>query len=173
MNWIDIVLLIIIVWFAYKGLQNGLVGELTSFISLILAIWVALRYGTLTQKLLIKHLGLQGDYLPFLSFVLTFLVVLILVGLIGKIITKVLDIVQLGMLNRLLGVCFALLKIGIILSLLVNGIERINKNYEFISQNTINNSYLYHPLNDFSEKIYKFCGANFDKVSTKIKEITQ
>ncbi len=141
MNWIDIVLLIIIVWFAYKGLRNGLVGELTSFISLILAIWIALRYGTLTQKLLIKHLSLQGDYLPFLSFVLsfllTFLVVLILVGLVGKIITKVLDIAQLGMLNRLLGVCFALLKIGIILSLLVNGIERINKNTEFIPQETI------------------------------------
>lgn len=173
MNWIDIGLLIIIVWFAYKGLRNGLIGELTSFLALILAIWIALKYSNFTQELLQQHLSLQGDYLPVLSLILTFLVVLILVSLIGKIITKILDFAQLGFLNRLLGGFFALLKVGIILSLFVNGLDRMNTTYALIPQETINNSYLYNPLNDFSEKIYKFCGANFDTVSTKIKEITQ
>ncbi len=173
MNWIDIVILVIIVWFGYKGFKNGLVWELTSFISLILAIWVSLKYSYFTQELLIKHLSLQGSYIPFLSFVITFLLVLILVGLVAKLITKILNIVHLGVLNKLLGLVFALLKVGLILSLFINGIDRINKNTQFIDNKTITESKLYTPLNDFSQKIYKFCDANFDHISKKIKEITE
>lgn len=168
MVWIDIVLLIIILWFVYKGFKNGFVVELTTFLALILAIWGALKYGKLTGELLQEHLGLQGDYLPFLSFVVTFLVILVLVSIVGKLITRALHIAQLGILNRILGLFFALLKIGIILSLVVNGLDRINRSRAFISQETINNSYLYQPLNGFAEKIYKFSNEHFDEVKDKI-----
>lgn len=167
MVWIDVVLLIIIIWFAYKGFRNGFVVELTTFLSLILAIWGALKYGALTSKLLQEYLSLQGDYLPFLSFVITFLVILVLVSVIGKLITRALNIAQLGIVNRFLGLFFGILKIGIILSLVVNGLDRINRTSAFVGQKTINNSYLYQPLNGFAEKIYQFSNEHFDKVKER------
>lgn len=168
MVWIDIVLLIIILWFAYKGFKNGFVVELTTLTALILAIWGALKYGYLTSNLLSEHLGWQGSYLPFVSFVVTFLVIVILVSFIGKLITKILDVAQLGILNRVLGLIFSVLKVGIILSLVVNGVERINKTQEFINKETINDSYLYHPLNGFAKKIYEFSNEHFDEVKEEI-----
>ncbi len=170
MVWIDIILLIIALWFAYKGLRNGLVVELTSLLSLIVAIWAALKYGKVVRELLQRYLDLQGDYLPFISFVVVFLAVLIVVGLIGKVITKALNIVQLGFLNKTLGLAFSILKIGIILSLLVNGLDRVNKVYEFIPQSTINNSYFYRPLNGFAKKIYEFSDEHFDDVKQQFQE---
>ncbi len=170
MVWIDIILLIIALWFTYRGLQNGLVIELTSLLSLLVAIWAALKYGKVARELLQRYFDLQGDYLPFISFVIVFLAVLIIVGLIGGVTTKALNIVQLGFLNKTLGLAFAILKIGIILSLLVNGLDRVNKVYEFIPQSTINNSYFYRPLNGFAKKIYKFSDGHFDDVKHQFKE---
>ncbi|PVX52520.1 membrane protein required for colicin V production [Balneicella halophila] len=168
MVWIDIVLLIIILWFAYKGFRNGFIVELTTFAALILAIWGALKYRLFTTEFLHDKLGMQGDYLPFLSFVITFLVILVAVSIIGKVITQALHIAQLGILNRLLGLIFGLLKIGIILSLVVNGLDRVNKDKQIVKQKTINDSYLYYPLNGFAGVIYEFADEHFDEVKETI-----
>lgn len=170
MVWIDVVLLIIIAWFAHKGFRNGFIVELTTLLAIVLAIWGALKYGIFISALLKEHLGLEGSYLPFLSFIITFLIIVFIVSFIGRIITKALTFAQLGILNRILGLLFALLKIGIILSLAVNGLDRINRFGPFISKETINNSYLYQPLNGFAHKIYKFSNEHFDEVKDKIDD---
>lgn len=164
MVWIDIVLLVIVLWFAYKGFRNGLIIELTTFIALLLAIWAALKYGNIVTGLLERNFSLQGNYLPFLSFVITFILVLVVISFIGRIITKALQVAQLGILNRLLGFLFGIFKVGILLALFVNGLDRLNRYSRFISQETINDSYLYQPLNGFAEKIYKFSNEHFDEV---------
>ncbi len=163
MVWIDIVLLIIIVWFAYKGLRNGFIIELSSLIALLLAVWTALKYGNIITDLLKRYLSLEGNYVPFISFVLMFIAVLLLVSFVANLITKALQIAYLGILNRLLGLFFSILKVGIILSLLINGFDRVNKIYALTSIEVINNSYLYQPLNSFAEKIYEFSNSHFDE----------
>lgn len=172
MVWIDIVLLIIILWFAYKGFKNGLVVELTAFIALILAVWAALKYGNILSSLLEDRFSMQGSYVPFLGFIITFIIILLIVNLIGNVITRALQIAQLGILNRLLGLLFGILKISILLSLVVNGLHRLNEITEFINKETINDSYLYQPLNGFAKKIYKFSNEHFDEVKQHFDNTT-
>lgn len=170
MIWIDIVLLIIILWFAFKGFSNGFILEITSFIAIVLASCGALKYKNFTIQLLQDYLKLEGSYVTFLSLVITFLVILLAVTFIGKLITQTIEIAQLGILNRILGLLFGTLKIGIILSLIVSVIDKINTKTEFINQETINNSYLYHSFNDFSKIIYQFSDEHFDEVKNTIEE---
>ncbi len=173
MVWIDVVLLIIIIWFAYRGLKNGLIIELSSLVALLLAVWAALKYGNILTELFQRYLSLEGNYVPFVSFVVMFLVVLLLVNFIASLITKALQIAHLGILNRLLGLLFSILKVGIILSLWVNGFDRINNTYTFASTEVINNSYLYQPLNAFAEKIYEFSNDHFDEVKKHFDEAVE
>lgn len=168
MNWIDIILTLIIVWFAFKGYRKGFVVELTTLISLIVAIIGAIKYKSVIENLLSQHLDLEGAYVPFLAFVITFLVLLIIVSFIGKLITKIIKIAQLGLLNRLLGALFAITKIAIILSLIVNGVDRINNETHLIKKETTQSSILYNSLNNFAEKVYSFSEKHYDKVKKEI-----
>lgn len=170
MIWIDIVLIIIILWFAFKGFKRGLVVELSILISLVLAIWGAVKYKSVVAGLLTQYIGLQGSYVSFVAFVITFLLILIVVSLLGRMLTKLIGVVQLGILNRLLGTLFAVAKIGIILSLLVNGLDRLNNEMHFIKETSIEKSILYKPLNKFAEKIYDFSDKHYDEVKGKIEE---
>ncbi len=170
MVWIDIVLLVIIVWFAFKGFRNGIIIELTTLIALVFAIWGAFKYENFTSNLLQEYLHLEGTFLPFISFAVTFLLILIAVNIIGRFITKLLNIAQLGLLNRMLGLVFAVVKVGILLALLVNGVDRVNSSQNFINEQTINQSHLYQPLNEFAKKIYKFSDKHYDEVKDKIDD---
>ena len=53
------------------------------------------------------------------SLALTFLLVVVAVHLLAKVLEKVLDLVALGLLNKLAGAVFGLLKVGLILSFLM------------------------------------------------------
>lgn len=168
MVWIDIVILIIILWFAYKGYKNGLISELATLLALFLAIWAALKHSSFANNLLREQLNMTGDYVPYLGFILTFLIVLIVVGFVGKLLTRLLGFAQLGIINRFLGVVFSSAKIIIILALIINGLDRINTNTEFVKKDTINESYLYLPLNSLAEKIYEFSDEHLDEVKEAI-----
>lgn len=168
MIWIDIVLLVPILWFAYKGFRNGFIVELTTLVALVLAVWGGLKYKTFVADLLERYLGLEGSYVPFLSFVIAFLLILVVASIIARLLTNLIGVVQLGLLNRVLGMLFAVAKIVIILSLLVGGLDKINKSTDLISKETIEKSHLYNPFNQIAEKIYDFSGEYYDEVKEKI-----
>jgi membrane protein required for colicin V production len=126
MNWLDIVLAIPLLWFMYKGFRNGLIIELASLAALILGIYAALHFSFYVQGYLEENFEIAENYLYFISFALTFLIVAIIVFLAGKIIHKVVSIVALGFLNRLAGGIFGLLKAALVLSVIlyfVNGFD--------------------------------------------------
>lgn len=168
MVWIDIVILIIILWFSYKGYKNGIISELAALLALILAIWAALKHSSFANNILKEQFNITGDYVPYLGFILTFIVVLLIVGLLGKLLTRLLGMVQLGIANRLLGLLFSATKICLILSLIINGLDRINTHTEFIKKETINESYLYLPLNRLAQKIYEFSDEHIEGVKNVI-----
>lgn len=102
MNAIDWVLLAIVGVSALFGLMRGFVGVVASLVAWVLAAWVAFHFGA--QLALV----LAGDGAPsagqlFAGYALSFIGVLVVVGLVGWLVRKLVHSIGLSGLDRLLG----------------------------------------------------------------------
>jgi len=103
---IDIVFAILIIVACIKGFQKGLVVALFSIIAFIIGIAAALKLSAAVAGWLSNSTNVSAKWLPFLSFALVFLIVVVLVNLGGKFIEKTFQMALLGWVNRLGGMLF-------------------------------------------------------------------
>ncbi len=151
MNFIDVFIVVILLWFGYKGFKKGLVFELVSIVALILGVYGGLKFSDTTAEYLASYI--DSEYLNIVSFTVTFLIILVLVFAAGKVVERIINMVALKLVNKLLGALFAVLKIGLALGVLLTIIESYDSKLNFIPKETKENSILYKPLLEVSNKI--------------------
>jgi membrane protein required for colicin V production len=155
MNSIDIILLIPLIWYAYKGYVNGLVVELAGLLALILGIYLSFRFSVFIGD----KIGLNGKYTGILAFIITFIAVVILIHLSARLIDKAFSLASLGFINKLAGILFGVLKIALILSILFYLTNRLDSKKIIIPENIRNESILFHPI----EKLAPFFFSELKK----------
>ncbi|MGB1039271.1 MAG: CvpA family protein [Flavobacteriales bacterium] len=151
MNFIDVFIAIVLIWFGYKGFKKGLVFELVSIVALMLGVYGGLKFSDTTAEYLTSYV--DSEYLNIASFTVTFLVILLLVFMAGKVVEKIINMVALKMINKLLGALFGVLKMVLALGVLITIIESYDSKLNFIPKETKDNSMLYKPLLESSDKI--------------------
>lgn len=152
MNIIDIVLIIPIAWLAYRGFKKGLIIELASLAALILGIYAALYFSGIVADFLTNNLNIQTDYLSIISFIITFIGVVILVHFLGKLLEKIINMVALGFINKLFGAVFGILKAAILLSIIILILNHFNS--KLISEEKKESSFLYNPISDIAPLLW-------------------
>ncbi|HQW04879.1 MAG: CvpA family protein [Flavobacteriales bacterium] len=115
MNWLDWVLVVFFVFAAYKGFTRGFIIEFASLVALVAGLWAGVHF----SDRMIKALGLQVDSAA-IAFLITFLIVLLGVHLLARALTKLIDIAQLSLPNKLAGVAFGVLRSAFGWSVLLN-----------------------------------------------------
>lgn len=113
---IDVVLLLLLLFGAWRGFTKGLLLSVASLVGLVGGIWAASHFSHLVSEHLSQHVGWSKNSLHMASLALTFLGVVVGVHLLAKLLEKVLDLVALGFANKLAGAAFGLMKVGLILS---------------------------------------------------------
>src|SRR5680860_134919 len=108
MNYIDIVLVLLLVFSAIGGFRKGLIVELASLAALILGIWGAIEFSDITSDFLVENFNLKSDHLNIISFAVTFVVIVILVHIVGSVVNKLVETVMLGFINKLAGLVFGI-----------------------------------------------------------------
>ena len=103
---LDIAVLILFILALFKGWRNGLVLAVFSFLAYVIGVAAALKFSSLVALWLGDHTSIAERWLPVLAFLLVFILTAILVRLGARAIEGVLDLAQLGWLNRLCGVVF-------------------------------------------------------------------
>lgn len=119
MNWLDIALLILLLIGVWKGFLNGFFVELASLIALIAAIYGSIYFSNYAGDYLRDQLDWDETYITIASFIITFLVIIFTISLLGKLLTKIINTARLGLINKLAGAIFGLLKISFIVSVLL------------------------------------------------------
>lgn len=154
MNFLDIVLGILLAWGLYKGFKNGLFVELASLIALIAGIYGAIHFSYLTGDYLAENMDWNERYINIAAFLITFIGIVILVQLAGKLLTKIADFAMLGLLNKIAGAIFGVLKVAIILGALLIFFERLNSSFQFVGEDTQMQSIFYEPIRDIGELVF-------------------
>ena len=151
MNFIDVFIAVILIWFGYKGFKKGLVFELVSVIALALGVYGGLKFSDTTAEYLTSYI--DSEYLNITSFTVTFLVILLLVFAAGKVVEKIINMIALKLINKVLGAFFGIIKMTLILGILITIIESYDSKMNFIPRETKEHSMLYKPLLEISGKI--------------------
>lgn len=165
MSFLDIVLGILLVWGLYKGLTNGLFVELASLIALIAGIFGAIHFSYIAGDYLSQNMEWNERYIKISAFLITFIAIVLLVHLAGKLLTKIADFAMLGLLNKIAGAIFGMLKVAIILGALLIFFEKATASFNFINEQTKKESIFYQPLRDIGSFVFNKVFQNKDTVT--------
>ncbi len=146
MKYIDIILALPLVWGAIMGFKKGLILELASLVALFLGIYGALKFSGVTANFLKEDFGFQSEWIGLISFILTFVLIVITIYLLAKLLDKTLKIVALGLVNRLLGLFFGLVKYSLIVGCLLFFFDNLNSRFQLTKTDLKASSYLYEPI---------------------------
>ncbi len=146
MNYIDIILGILLLWGLIKGLSKGLFVSLASLIALVAGIYIAVHFSYVVGNYLDQYVDWQEGVMKLIAFAITFILVVILISLAGKLLTKIADYAALGILNKILGGAFGVLKMAFIASVVIIFVDALNRNITIIKEETLNSSILYNPV---------------------------
>lgn len=143
MGTLDIILIIPIVYGFYKGYKKGLVFSFISLISVVLGIFLSIKFSSVLEVYIRNEQLVAEKYVSIISFVIMFLGTILILNLIGKILEKILKTVHLESINKILGGVFGLIKFFFILSVLIFFMERVDQLVTFIPEETKGESKIY------------------------------
>ena len=118
MSAVDWVLLVIVALSGLAGLMRGFVGVLASLVAWVLGIWVAFHFGAEVGLMLAGSDQVGTGHLIG-GYALSFLVVLIVIGLAGWLVRKLVHSIGLSGVDRLLGLVIGILRGALIVCALV------------------------------------------------------
>src|SRR5437773_3741741 len=103
---IDVLFALLIVLAIVQGYRRGLIAAIFSFVAIIVGLAAALKLSTVAAKYIGHTVKISEKWLPIISFIVVFLIVVILVRLGAKAIQRLTETLMLGWVNRLGGIIF-------------------------------------------------------------------
>lgn len=148
MNYIDILLVVPVIWGGVIGFKKGLIIEVISLLALGLGIWGGIHFSDYAGEWLADKV--DAKYVSLIAFGITLLLIVICVYFIGKLLEKVINFIQLKLINKLAGTIFGAGKIALIISVLIVIVDSIDEKNEFVPSEYKDSSLLYKPIGGFS-----------------------
>lgn len=136
---IDILFIICMVFAIFKGYRNGLIVAVFSLAAIIVGLAAAMKLSVYVAKQLGEHTSVSQSWLPFISFALVMITVVILVRLGATALQKMAELVLLGWLNKLAGIVLYIVLYVLVLSVMLFFAEKLH----LLDQNTIAASKVY------------------------------
>jgi len=156
MNYIDLVLGLLLLVAAIQGFRKGFIIELASLAALIFGIWGGIKFSGLTADFITRYTGYDSPSLNTIAFFVTFIAIVILVHLMGKMLDTIVKAVFLGFLNRLAGIIFGVMKMAIILSILLLIFDDVDENVHLLPTKQKEESKIYMPMKQIVPTLFPF-----------------
>jgi membrane protein required for colicin V production len=154
MNTFDIIIAALLLFGFLRGIFKGLFVEIASLAALIGGVYGAMHFSFYASDYLKKKLDWDEHYITLTAFALTFIAIVVVVSLAGKLLTKIASFAALGILNKILGGVFGLLKIAFILSIILSFFMKMNNAIPFVSKEQMKESILILPIKNVAPLIF-------------------
>ena len=167
MNLLDIFICVFLSLGLIKGFRNGFFVELASLVSILLGIFIAIKFSYLTKSWLENHGTWNPKTVQVVAFGLTFVLVIVGVSMLAKVFTSIANLAFLGIVNSIFGALVGLLRSVLVLSILLNLFHKLNTHHQMISWETREQSTLYQPVQQISKRIYPSISEWFTAFQSK------
>lgn len=153
----DIIIIIVILFFAIKGLICGLIKEAAGIVAILAGLFVAINFSEWLSNWILEKGWFDPKYLEIISFTVIFLGVILLVIVMSKMLNKFADAISLNWLNKLAGFVFGGIKGALIIGGICYIAERVIQNFSLTEhQDFLANSKIYAQLIELFDKISMF-----------------
>lgn len=129
METIDLAIILLVLWSVYHGWRQGFFKELVSMAGFFVGLFIAFRLYSSFGSYLMPNLSsgsVVGDYLcKALAFVLIWIIVPILMGVVANVFTRSLQGLHLGRLNAICGSAVSMVKYLVLMSFVFNAMNFI------------------------------------------------
>lgn len=126
MSKVDIVILIVLAIGAISGYRRGFLMELFFLVALVLGVFLGFRLMGMGVEYLSKEFNADTQVLPYISFAIIFVLVLVGVTLVGRVIKNTVDQTFLGKVDSAAGSLLGILKHAFAVSVIIWLIEVFN-----------------------------------------------
>jgi membrane protein required for colicin V production len=150
MNILDIIILVCFLPGIIKGLSKGFLEQALTFLGMFAAVFCAFRLRETVCTWLMPRLDMSETLLNVVSFALILIGVSVLALLLAKLLTKVIEMMMLGWLNRLLGALMACLTTLIVLGVVIVLFDTINLKFDLVHSPILDDSLLYGKIKDLA-----------------------
>lgn len=154
MNIFDIIIAALLLFGFVRGLMKGLFVEVASLVALIAGVYGAIHFSYFIGDFLKQSVSWSEEYITLAAFAATFVIIIIIISLLGKLFTKLADFASLGIINKILGGVFGALKIGLILSVIFIFFGKMNNTIPFIEKEKLEESILYEPVKKIAPMLF-------------------
>ena len=142
MTLLDILLAIPLLFLIFLGWKKGLVREIATLAGVLVGLWASIHLSQRVAPLL----GLDGESAVLISFIVTFLLALVLCYLLGRCVEGLMKAAKLSLVNRLAGALLGAVKALCILAVLLNFLVMIDSNEMILKPEVKEKSVLYKPV---------------------------
>jgi len=156
LNYIDFVILIVLLIAAVRGVWKGFVRQIFGIAALFLGVYCAYHFSYFAAGWISKWIHPEQTAIAILAFILTFLVVLYGVILAGRLAEKIIKIVLLGWLNRLLGLIFSVIKMAFILSICIWILLSLDQLWPFFPHQDAQDSLFFSPAEQLARQVFPY-----------------
>jgi membrane protein required for colicin V production len=163
MNYIDFIIVILLIFSAIGGLSKGFIYEFASLFGFIAGVWGAIKFSGATRDFLQYRLNFDNSWVQIVAFVITFLIIAILVHLIAKAIEKALETANMGVVNRVFGGIFAVFKSVFIIGVFFILIQRLDEVVPAIPDKAIQEAKFYGPMRNVAIYSFPFLKGIYDE----------
>lgn len=137
MNLLDLIIMLPLLYFSYRGFVNGIIKEVLSIVGIILAVFLTFEYMD-PFSALVRPFFKEGDsFIPFVSGAILFIGIVATVQLVAFLSKKFLEAINLNFINRLSGMAFGFLKSGILVSAILLLLAGFNQPSEEARENSL------------------------------------
>ena len=130
MSEIDVVILALMLWAGYNGWKHGLIKELASLAGFFVGLYVAYtcydKFGDMLAPCFSSNNAFTSYLVPIIAFVILWVVVPIILGLVATFLTKFLKCLHLGVINSLAGMVLGLVKYLVLMSFIFSAMNYLH-----------------------------------------------
>ncbi len=152
---LDIILAILLVIACIKGYQRGLIVAVFSLVAIIIGLAAAMKLSTAVAKYIGNTVSVSEKWLPFISFLVVFIVVVLLIRVGANLLQKAVETILLGFANRLGGILLYAIIFITVYSIFLFYAVQIN----FIKTETLQASATYSFIQPWGPKAINIFGS--------------
>lgn len=115
----DIIILVLLAIGAFRGFRKGFLLEIVGILALLIGIFGAVKLLQEGMTFMSEHFEISGQLLPYVTFLVLFVLIIIGVNLIGRLLKRILDLTLLGTIDNFAGAIIGILKWALGISFLL------------------------------------------------------
>ena len=147
MNILDIVLIIPLLYGAWRAFNKGFIMALFTILALLIGLYAAFHFSDKFSCFISAQTDSMPEYLPAFSFLILFLLVGACIYFGGKALEQVIKIAQLSLVNKLLGAALGLIKWAYFIGGLLVFIDSVDLKEQILTKELKTKSIIYPLVN--------------------------